>query len=106
MNIVHFNAEQLQWMPVLAATSIYTGALIGQDVAVPLEGVMAMTPATGFSNTTAKDYPYGIVVGNNNVSGNILSTAGAGEYITEVAAGSMNGHIVSDGDYPATWTQQ
>ena len=87
MQIVHFNAEQLQWMPVLAATKVYTGALVAQTVLAPLEGVMPMTPAVGSSNTVVNDYPYGIVVGNNNVSGNLESDS-SGEYITQIAAGA------------------
>ena len=103
MEVVHFNAEQLQWMPVLAATKIYTGALVSQTVLTPLEGVMPMTPAVGDSNTGVNDYPYGVVVGNNNVSGNIEADS-SGEYITQVAAGATYGATKNyqpiEGEYP------
>ena len=90
MEIVHFNAGQLQWMPVLAATKVYTGALVAIDSDAPGEGVLAMVPATGHNNTTALDIPMGIVVGNNNTTGNLESDSG-GEYITQIAAGATYG---------------
>ena len=89
MQIVHFNAEQLQWMPVLAATKIYTGALVTVATAAPLEGVKPMPTATGINNTDL-EIPLGVVVGNNNVSGSDVADSG-GQYITQVAAGATYG---------------
>ena len=90
--IVHGNQEQLQWMPVEPAEVIRTGSIVTVDTATPLEGVQPIGAAAGASNTTNKDIPLGVVVGNNahrhNVSWDSTNMA---EQITQVAAGSVYG---------------
>lgn len=75
------------WVPVLAAQTIYNGAIVAVDAATPLEGVRPMPVAAGASNTTNKDIPFGVVVGNNNLA----DTAGQDSYITAGAAGAAYG---------------
>lgn len=88
-SVVH-DSPQTVWVPVLAATKVYTGALVGWDIAAPLEGVIPLPVAAGHGNTTNKDRPYGVVVGNNNVTGNDTYDSG-GQYITAPAAGVAYG---------------
>ena len=104
-NVVHFDAEQLQWVPVEPAEVIYMGSIVGVDIATPLEGVQPLPVAAGASNTTNKDIPMGVVVGTNVVSGNIAySSTYNTEYITQVAAGSVYGSTTNyqgvEGEYP------
>lgn len=81
--------QQHIWVPVLAAQTIYTGQIVSNDASALVEGVQYLPQATGVSNTTNKDIPLGIVVGNNNVSGNVLySSTYKTEYITAAAAGA------------------
>ena len=81
--------QQHIWVPVLAGQTIYTGSLVSVDVAAPLEGVMPLQVAVGASNTTNKDIPLGVVVGNNNISANnVFSTTYKTDYITAAAAGA------------------
>ena len=91
-SVVH-DSPQTVWVPVDSATTIYTGSIVGTDSATPLEGVIPMPVAAGASNFTNNDIPFGVVVGNNNVAGNVAynSTYNA-EYITQVAAGSVYGN--------------
>lgn len=86
------NGGQRIWVPVEPAETIYTGSIVAVDAATPLEGVRPIPVAAGASNTTNKDIPFGVVVGNNNTSGNeVFSTTYNTEYITQVAAGSVYG---------------
>ena len=69
-SIVH-GSPQLIWVPVEPAEVIYTGSIVAVDTATPLEGVQPMPVAAGVSNATNADIPFGVVVGNNNTSGNL-----------------------------------
>lgn len=90
-SVVH-GSPQTIWVPVAPGDTIYTGSIVTVDTASPQEGVLPLPVAAGASNTTNKDMPFGVVVGNNNVAGNInFSTTYNSEYITEVAAGSIYG---------------
>jgi len=104
-SVVHHNAEQLQWMPILAAEVVYMGSIVSVVTATPGEGVSTWPAATGHNTTTAKDVPLGIVVGTNVVPGNIAySSTYKAEYITQVAAGAVYGSTTNyqgvDGEYP------
>ena len=105
ISVVHFNAEQLQWVPILADEVVYMGSLVGVDTGAPGEGVSTFPAAAGHNNTTNKDVPMGVVVGTNVVSGNIAySTTYNCEYITQTAAGAPYGSTTSyqpiEGDNP------
>jgi len=83
-------SPQTIWVPVEPAEVIYTGALVGVDIATPLEGIQPLPVAAGASNTTNKDQVLGVVVGNNNERDNLeYSTSYNSDYITQVAAGSV-----------------
>jgi len=98
--IVH-NSPQTIWVPVLAAQTVYNGSLIGVDVTTPLEGVMALPVAAGASNTTNKDIPFGVVVGNNNIAG----VAGGDSYITAPAAGAAYGSTAQYQGVEGPWAK-
>lgn len=88
-SIVHPKNSQNVWLPVLAGETIYTGQIVSNDASALVEGVQYLPQAVGASNTTNKDIPLGVVIGNNNVSGNIAySSTYKAEYITAAAAGS------------------
>jgi hypothetical protein len=88
-SIVHPQNQQRIWVPVLAGQTIYTGQIVSCDNSALVEGVQYLPQAAGVSNTTNLDIPLGVVVGNNNVSGNVLySSTYKTEYITAAAAGS------------------
>jgi hypothetical protein len=90
-SIVH-GSPQTVWVPVDSAETIYNGSVVAVDSGTPLEGVRPLPVAAGASNVTNKDIPFGVVVGNNNVTGNIqFSSTYNTEYITQVAAGSIYG---------------
>jgi hypothetical protein len=87
--IVHPSHQQLVWLPVLAGQTIYTGQIVSNDASALVEGVQYLPQAAGASNTTNKDIPLGVVVGNNNISANVLySSTYKSEYITAEAAGT------------------
>ncbi len=103
-SIVH-GSPQTIWVPVTAADTLYMGAIVGQDIGGSVEGVTPLPVAAGAGNTTNKDIPFGVVVGNNNVSGNITySSTYKAEGITEVAAGAIHGSTTKytgvEGPYP------
>jgi hypothetical protein len=90
MQVVHPKSNQRIWLPVEPAETIYTGALVGVDIATPLEGVRPVPVAAGANNTTNKDIPIGICVGNNNTAANqVYSSTYKTDYITQVAAGAV-----------------
>ncbi len=104
-SVVH-GSPQTVWVPVLPGDTIYTGALVGWDIATPLEGVIPLAQAAGHGNTTNKDRPYGVVVGNNNVSGNVnYNSTHKAEYITEVAAGSIYGSTTKYANVEGPWAK-
>jgi hypothetical protein len=90
MQVVHPKSNQRIWVPVEPAETIYVGALVGVDIATPLEGVRPLPAATGANNTTNKDIPFGICIGTNNTAANqVFSTTYKTDYITQVAAGAV-----------------
>lgn len=90
-SVIH-GSPQHKWVPVEPGEVIYNGSIVGVDTATPLEGVQPLPSASGVSNATNADIPFGIVVGNNNVEGNLAySTTYNTEYITQVAAGDVYG---------------
>ena len=104
-SVVH-GSPQLVWVPVEPADVIQTGSIIGVDVATPLEGVRPIPVAAGASNTTNKDIPFGVVVGNNNVAGNTqFSTTYNADYITQVAAGTPYGSTTEYRNVEGVWAK-
>jgi len=104
-SIVH-GSPQLIWVPVDSATTIYNGSIVATDVATPLEGVIPLPVADGFSNVTNKDIPFGIVVGNNNTAENtVYNTTYNAEYITQVAAGSVYGNTTKYANVEGVWAK-
>lgn len=88
-SIVHPSHQHCIWVPVLAAQTIYTGQIVSNDASALVEGVQYLPQAAGASNTTNKDIPLGVVIGNNNVSSNVVyNSTYKTEYITAAAAGS------------------
>jgi len=104
-SVVH-GSPQTIWVPVEPSEVVYTGSIVGVDTGTPLDGVQPLPVAAGASNTTNKDIPFGVVVGNNNVSGNIQydSTLNA-EYITQVAAGSVYGNSTKYANVEGPWAK-
>ena len=104
-SIVH-DSPQTIWVPVLPGSTVYTGSIVQVDSATPLDGVIPLDTAGGAGNTTNKDIPLGIVVGNNNVSGSITySSTYKAEYITEVAAGSVYGSTTKYTGVEGPWAK-
>ncbi len=90
-SVVH-GSPQTIWVPVQPGDTLYTGCIVGQDISGAVEGILPLGQAAGAGNTTNKDLPFGVVVGNNNVAGNVVYDATQKtEYITECAAGSIHG---------------
>ncbi len=79
-SIVHCSPQTI-WVPVLGGQTIYNGSIISGDTSALVEGIQPLPIAAGASNTTNKDIPFGVVVGNNNLK----STVGADSYITAAA---------------------
>ena len=104
-SIVHQASQQTQWMPVEPGETCYIGQLVGIDVAGPLEGVRPLPVAAGANNTTNKDIPLGVVIGNNNTAGNLVTNATYGEYITQVAAGSVYGSTTQYEGVEGPWVK-
>lgn len=97
-------SPQTIWVPVAAGDTIYTGSIVTVDVASPQEGVLPLPVAAGASNTTNKDIPFGVVVGNNNVAGNIAySSTQKAEYITAAAAGAIYGATTNYQSVEGAW---
>lgn len=107
--IVHPDQLQVRDMPIEPAEVIYTGSIVSGSVdaaVTPLEGVCPISAAAGASNTTYKPIPYGICIGNNNVSGNVVSnTTYKTEYITQVAAGSVYGSTTQYQGVEGPWAK-
>lgn len=83
-------SPQTIMVPVEPGEIIYTGSIIGVDIATPLEGIQPLPVAAGASNTTNKDQPFGVVIGNNNERDSLAySSTYKSEYITQVAAGDV-----------------
>lgn len=74
-----------QWLPIKPAATIYNGSIVGIDQSALDEGVVARPTAVGVSNTTNKDRPYGVVVGNNRRYP-IFSSTYLADYITDPGA--------------------
>lgn len=105
-SIVHQASQQTQWMPVEPGETCYIGQLVGvADDAVPLEGVRPMVVASGANNTSNLDVPLGVVIGTNNTSGNQVTDATYGEYITQVAAGSVYGSTIQYQGVEGPWVK-
>ena len=80
--VVH-DAQQAIWCPVINTDTLY----VGQVVVAGNEGVAPLAAATGAGDTTAKQVPFGVVIGTNKKTPAFSSTYGA-ESITYVAASS------------------
>ena len=93
--VVHPIHSQTLWAPVEVSETVYTGSIIGVDTATPLSGVQPLTVASGAASVTSLDVPLGVVVGNNNVSGNVVyNTTYKTEYITAGAEASAHDQTV------------
>lgn len=80
--VVH-DANQAIWCPVINTDTLY----VGQVVIAGNEGVAPLAAATGAGDTTAKQIPFGVVIGTNRKTP-VFSAAYGAEYITYVAASS------------------
>ena len=80
--VVH-DAQQAIWCPVINTDTLY----VGQVVIAGNEGVAPLAAATGAGDTTAKQVPFGVVIGTNKKTPAFSATYMA-EYITYVAASS------------------
>jgi len=99
-------SPQTLWIPVEPGEIIYNGSIVGVDMATPLEGVQPLPVAAGASNTTNKNQPFGVVIGNNNVEGNIqFSTTYNTEYITQKAAGDHYGSTTEYRGVEGVWAK-
>lgn len=78
------------WVPVEPAATLYNGQLVAVDTSGLADGIGNMPVAVGASNTTNKDVPYGVVVGNN-LKNQLYNSTYKTNYITAVAAGSSHG---------------
>lgn len=90
-SVVHPQNSQTIWVPIAHSDVIYTGALVKWDTATPAWGVVPMNAASGVADKDNLDIPFGVCVGNNNISGNVtFSTTYNAEYIT--ATSEANAH--------------
>jgi hypothetical protein len=88
-HVVHPMHSQTCWAPVAPSDTIYTGSIIGVNTDSLAVGVIPMPVAAGAANKDNLDVPLGVVVGNNNTTGNVLfSSTYNAEYIT---AGAESG---------------
>ena len=99
-SVVHDSPQPI-WVPVLAAQTVYNGSIVAVDTATPLEGVLPLPVAAGASNTTNKDIPFGVVVGNNNIAG----VTGGDSYITAAAAGAAYGSTTQYQGVEGPWAK-
>ena len=86
MTVVH-GSPQLIWCTIKPTVTIYTGSLVCIDLSGLDEGVIVRGQADGAADTTNKDVPLGVVVGNN-LRNPLWSNTYKAPYITEGAAGA------------------
>lgn len=99
-------SPKVRWLPVEPGEVIYNGSIAAVNMSAPLEGVGVLPIAAGASNTTNKDRPLGVVLGNNNVEGNLAySTTYNAEYITQVAAGDVYGSTTEYRGIEGVWSK-
>jgi hypothetical protein len=84
------DAGEKIWVPVEPAATLYNGQLVSVDSSSLADGIVNMPVAAGASNTTNKDIPYGIVLGNN-LKTQLYNSTYKTNYITAPAAGSSHG---------------
>lgn len=73
---------QTVWMPIKPAATVYTGSLVSIDQSALDEGVLVRPKGVGVSNTTNKDRPLGVVLGNN-LRSPVFSSTYEATYITD-----------------------
>ena len=86
------DAGEVIWIPVEPGATVYNGAIVSIDHSGLADGIATMPVAVGASNTTNKDVPFGICVGNN-LKNQLYSSTYKTNYITAVAAGSSHGDV-------------
>ena len=84
------DAGEKIWVPVEPATTIYNGSLVACDWSAVADGIIPLAAASGISNITNLDIPFGVVLGNN-LKNQLYSSTYKTNYITAVAAGSSHG---------------
>lgn len=90
IEIIH-GSPKTAWFPVKPGSTLYSGGLVAFDASAPADcGVIHLPQAAGVSNTTNKDVPLGVILGNN-LKTKLYSATYQTDYITAVAAGSEHG---------------
>ena len=84
MEVVH-GSPQMIWCTIKPTVTIYTGSLVCIDLSGLDEGVIVRGQADGAADTTNKDCPLGVVVGNN-LRKPLWDDTYKASYITEGAA--------------------
>jgi hypothetical protein len=86
ITVVHANCDQGLWSPVINTDTLYNGQL----VVVGNEGLAPLAAATGAGDTTGKQVPFGVVIGNNLKTPNFDATYNrdAVTYSSPATAGS------------------
>jgi hypothetical protein len=74
----------VKWVPINPSATIYTGSIVtfDQSALATSEGCVVRGAAVGVSNTTNKDTPFGVVLGNN-LRNPIFSSTYNASYITD-----------------------
>ncbi len=84
ITITH-GSPQTIWCPLIDATTIYVGGLVGLDSDGLDNGIQMLPQAVGASNTTNKDIPFGVCIGTNRKNPVFNTTANC-DYITDPGA--------------------
>jgi hypothetical protein len=84
------DAGEKIWVPVEPSATIYNGALVAVDSSGLADGISALAAASGVSNTSNKDIPFGVCLGNN-LKTQLYNATYKTNYITAPAAGSSHG---------------
>ena len=96
------DAGEKIWVPVDPGNTIYNGSLVSLDSSGLVDGIENLPAAAGASNTTNKDIPFGVCLGNN-LKTQLYSSTYKANYITAPAAGSSHGdateYAMVDGVY-------
>lgn len=91
--VIH-NSPMTLWVPLVYETTIYDGSIVSLDNSAPTEGVQTLPQAAGASNTTNKDIPLGVVIGNN-LRDPVFNTTAKANYITSATPHDSTTEFVS-----------
>jgi len=95
-----------KWVPINPAATIYTGSLVSFDTSAlaTSEGCVVRPVAVGASNTTNKDVPFGVVLGNN-LRYPLFSSTYQATYITDPGATGIRTNTAEYVNLEGPWPQ-